>query len=164
MSVWLLHAHETRAIMSPSPQQKKLWPDVRVRHNSRSKAATAQFAAFFIAPVMAVLLEWRKPCRFSPRELSGLSHPTALPPNVRVCWQSFYTTRRPIMAKPLTLPATDETSVFVNQDGGLSITQDHLNGDDLVIVALSRSQARLVAAEIIRLDGDDELWQKEGQE
>jgi len=68
------------------------------------------------------------------------------------------------MAKPLTLPATDETSVFVNQDGGLSITQDHLNGDDLVIVALSRSQARLVAAEIIRLDGDDELWQKEGQE
>jgi len=62
------------------------------------------------------------------------------------------------MAKPFTLPATDETSVYTNQAGGLTITQDHGNGDELVIVVLSRSQARLVAAEIIRLDGDDELW------
>ena len=32
--------------------------------NSRPRAATAQFAAFLLAPFMAVLMGGRKPCRF----------------------------------------------------------------------------------------------------
>ena len=60
--------------------------------------------------------------------------------------------------KPMKLPATDETEVFINQDGGLTISQDHRNGDELMIVRLSRDQARLVAAEIMRLDGNDGFW------
>ncbi len=62
------------------------------------------------------------------------------------------------MAKPFTLPATDETFVFVNDYGFLAITQNPSNGDDTANVSLSREQARLVAAEIMRLDADDAIW------
>ncbi len=67
------------------------------------------------------------------------------------------------MAKPFTLPATDETLVFVNDYGFLSITQNPSNGDDTACVSLSREQARLIAAEIMRLDGVPDLWRVKGQ-
>lgn len=62
------------------------------------------------------------------------------------------------------LEASDETEVFINRNGGLTITQDHRNGDELVVVALTRTQARLVASEIMRLDGDDSVWTPEEKE
>lgn len=52
------------------------------------------------------------------------------------------------------LLAAYATSVFINLDGGLSIHQP----DEDQIVALNREQAKLVAAEIMRLDADDALW------
>lgn len=56
------------------------------------------------------------------------------------------------------LPASYATEVFINSAGGLSILQDPGDHEDDVIVALNREQARLVAAEIMRLDGDDSAW------
>lgn len=56
------------------------------------------------------------------------------------------------------LAATYATEVFVNVDGGLSIAQNPGTGDDDVSIYLSREQARLVAAEIMRLDGNDGFW------
>ena len=57
------------------------------------------------------------------------------------------------------LPATFATDVFINMDHGLSISQDVCDGGEDVVVALSRDQARRVAAEIMRLDGDDAAWE-----
>lgn len=56
------------------------------------------------------------------------------------------------------LAATYATEVFTNQGRGLSIVQDPGTGDDHASIWLSREQARLVAAEIMRLDGNDGFW------
>ena len=57
------------------------------------------------------------------------------------------------------LISTLETEVFINQGGGLSISQEASYGSDDQPVALSREQAMLVAREIMRLDGDDSAWE-----
>lgn len=55
------------------------------------------------------------------------------------------------------LPAAYATDVYINNGGYLSIAQNTPEDGD-VIVALSRDQARLVAAEIMRLDADGSAW------
>jgi hypothetical protein len=59
------------------------------------------------------------------------------------------------------LPAAYETEVFINVNGDLAITQKDVDCTESVVV-LNRDQARLVAAEIARLDAVDEAWRPEG--
>lgn len=61
------------------------------------------------------------------------------------------------------LEKTFETEIFIN-DGGLYITQTGELGDDDSIILLSREQAKLIAREIIRLDGDVKAWEKKADQ
>ena len=57
------------------------------------------------------------------------------------------------------LPATYETDIFITTGGNLCIQQDQTRDDaEVTSVVLSREQARLVAAEIARLDAEDSQW------
>ena len=64
-----------------------------------AKSRNRKESGFFVgAPVMAALMGGLRPYRFSLRELPGLSHPSALPPDVRVGRQLFNATVEPTMA------------------------------------------------------------------